>query len=728
MSRNNIFLKSSLALAVASATNMMASSAVAAPLVISKTGQINGGLRNGDSGQSAAVKLDKHDSGFFSSARCNSSSKTCSFENRGDIYQGNASSGLEVQSSAWYSLNNTGTISSTSGAAIRSKPDAGDFYVFNSGSLTSDSGTAIDHQSNSIFGLTSSGTISGDINIAVENNNSDTISFIGGSYTGTIGGAEQVTVRSGRVNMNGTVNLNSNGPVPLFKVFSDGSLQTSGLMIDGADVYFDAGSQLFLDVETDNRTTDSGIPVVNAENNRINANGTIVVLPEDTHETGFHNYVLLQDSGAISSETPTLEVMDLYTVSKNTTASTGDKLVATVTRIEDKTVGEIVEDAGGSEDEVEIYDEAANAAEEAAEDTSTEPSPDDGMTRKEKGEKLQDNIQRQYTPKASARLAAELLPTLNRASVDHALKAVSVANKAMLNRMDNQANGISTGDGMNRHAFWIQGLHNEAHQDDRQHHNSTIRGYHSRLSGITMGFDIDTTDQGVVGFAASYAQGDINKNDVEDETSVDTYLATLYGRWPMGEGFSLDMFLNYGMNKNDRKRVFDVPGTDLNPAKSEFDSQQIGFKSILSRTLNMGEWELSPMLGYHYSHFEVDEYTETGSAAALKVGKQTYKVNEVGAGLGLSKTFTGRWGDLKPEIKVMGWHDFATEAVETTSQFVIGGNTFVSEGAEPEKTTWNATAGVTWEGEVFEMSLGYERNWRDGYHSDSAYARMELKF
>ena len=727
MARNNIFLKSSLALAVASATNMMASSAMAVPLVITKTGQMNVGLRNGDSGQSAAVKLDKHNSGIFSSARCNSSSKTCSFENRGDIYQGNASSGLEVQSSAWFSLNNTGKISSEGGAAVRSVSGSGDFYVFNSGSLTSDSGFAIDHQASSIFGLTSSGTISGDIQIAAEDANFDNISFIGGSYTGTISGAEQVTVRSDRVVMNGAVSLNTTGPTPLFRVFSDGSLQTSGLTVSGADVYFDAGSKLYLELEQDNRTS-SGTPVVEATGRMINTNGTIVVLPEDTHETGSYDYTLLQDSGAISSESPVLEVMDLYTVTKNATDSTGGKLVATVSRIADKKVGDIVKDGGGSEDEVEVYDEAANAAEEAVGDTSTASSPDDGMTRREKGEKLQDNIHRQYTPEDSARLAAELLPTLNRSSVEQALRATRVANKTMMDRMDNQIYGISTGDEMNRHAFWIQGLHNEAHQDDRQHHNSVIHGYHSRLSGITMGLDIDATDQGVVGFAASYAQGDINKNDVEDETSVDTYLATLYGRWPMGEGFSLDMFLNYGLNKNDRKRVFDVSGSNLNPAKSEFDSQQISFKSILSRTMSMGGWELSPMLGYHYSHFEVDEYTETGSVAALKVGKQTYKINEVGAGLGFGRTFSGRWGDLKPEVKVMGWHDFAAEAVETTSQFVIGGNTFVSEGAEPEKTTWNATAGVTWEGEVFELSLGYERNWRDGYHSDSAYARMELKF
>ena len=84
---------------------------------------------------------------------------------------------------------------------------------------------------------------------------------------------------------------------------------------------------------------------------------------------------------------------------------------------------------------------------------------------------------------------------------------------------------------------------------------------------------------------------------------------------------------------------------------------------------------------------------------------------------------------LPHEVRVMGWHDFAADAVELNSRFVIGGDAFVAKGVEPERTTWNATAAVRWNrDERMELSGGYERNWRSGYHSDSVYYRLEYRF
>ena len=701
MIRKTIFSKSALAAAV---TSVVCSIVRADNVDITSTRDFHDDITG--TSDRAAVTLNAYSGFTESDSYCYSQARRCYVRTTGSIVAEGATYAVDVSSGAWYTLTNQGLIENTTGTAIYIDQGVGGVSIINSGSIIApDSQRAIDHPASTEFSLRSTGVIVGDISIN-RDDDIDTLTFSGGSYSGRIGGVERVYVSSGQVNMQGIVYLIGLGGGKTFTVFDGASLQTSGLQVFDAPVIFEAGSRLNLKLNSSDPTTPvlmlSNTFLARGANNSITTNGVIILTPDKEH-TGSRDYTLLRDTGSVGGANPTLEVLGTHTVTQ--VSSSGPDLIATVTLRSDIQAEDVPDGATNSERNA--YGESHRAA--------------------RNSDKLRDNIYRQYTPELAARLATELLPTLNRSTVDLGLNSVDVANKAVISRMNGKT-GVSTGDSSNKHAFWVQALHNEAHQDDRRHHSSKIYGYHSRLNGFTMGLDTDVRGYGIVGFSASYAQGEINKNNVEDETNIDTYLATLYGRWDIGDSYSLDVFLNYGVNKNERKRVFDVSNSDLNPAMSEFDSQQIGFKSILSRTMNMGGWELSPMLGYHYSHFEVDDYTETGSVAALKVGKQTYKTNEVGAGLGFGRTFSGRWGDLRPEVKMMGWHDLATEAVETTSQFVIGGNTFVSEGAEPEKTTWNATAGVTWEGEVFELSLGYERNWRDGYHSDSAYARMELKF
>ncbi|WP_281645521.1 autotransporter outer membrane beta-barrel domain-containing protein, partial [Parendozoicomonas sp. Alg238-R29] len=706
------FLKSALALAISSApfhTVQGNGDVVVAsnqPVVITQSGAVNRDALSANSGD-ATVILDKVEAGFFSGiglgvGSCNSRELVCSYKNRGTILAGNATYALEVKEGAWYRVENLGSIRNLAGDTINIDSDAGNFTINNRGDLIS-SGLhrVINHQANTLFTLTSSGTVIGNIDISVDSD-IDTLSFSDGSYAGIITGAEQVNVANGlgaKVDMNGTVNLSGSGSDKYFTVSDEAVLQTSGLIVNGAPATFQSGTQLVL--ELDSATPGSSIVT---SNNTITVAGTVVVIPDASH-TGSVSYTLLQDSAGIGGSNPTLEVMDLYTVTK--TSTSGNQLVATVELIDGKDPGDVPGAGGANQNERQAYANGFGAA-----GTALQGS---GFTR-EQGEKFRDNFFRQYTPETAARLASELLPTLNRSSVEAGLNVVTISNKAMVSRMDSKI-GVSTGDEIKRHSFWMQGLHNEAHQDDRRHQSSMIRGYHSRLNGFTMGLDADVMEKGIIGFAASYANSDINKNDVADESSIDSYLATLYGRWQVAEALSLDVLLNYGINKNERKRVFDIVGSDLNPAESEFDSKQVGIKAILQHSMDVGDWILSPMLGYHYSHFTVDAYREKGSVAALSTKKQTYKINELGVGAGISRVFNSQYGYLTPEVKVMGWHDFSADPVTVNSRFVVGGDSFVFEGVTPEKTNWNATAGVTWSrDDRFDFSAGYERNWRSGYH------------
>ena len=235
----------------------------------------------------------------------------------------------------------------------------------------------------------------------------------------------------------------------------------------------------------------------------------------------------------------------------------------------------------------------------------------------------------------------------------------------------------------------------------------------------------------LAGAAVSIGQGTVNKNEVKDNTAMDIYMATLYGRWDMdvNSNTNLDIYLSYSLHKNRRERFFDVENAILNEATSDFDSEQYGLKAVLSRTLMFDEWAVTPLVGLHYGKFDIDAYEEKGSEAALKMDKQRYEIIKAGLGIGISRSFHYRNREIVPELEISGWHDFASDPVEVQTRFVTGGDSFLATGLEPEKTTWTASAGITMiESEHFEMSTGYERSWKKGFHSDNVYFRAEYMF
>ncbi|WP_281645520.1 autotransporter outer membrane beta-barrel domain-containing protein [Parendozoicomonas sp. Alg238-R29] len=716
MPRSIHFSKTAIAIAVSSAAGLLSSTIHAAPLVINKTGLVNSETRVGASGNSAAISLERK-TNILSSSRCNQQSHTCVFENNAAVSAGNSNYAVELKSGAWFSFTNNSAISNPGGTAIYSSNTAGDFdlSVNDAGSIKGD--VAVNYRASKLFNLVSSGVIEGDISVAADPDN-DSVTFAGGSYSGTVTGVEQVRFTGGQTNVSGTFTLNGTGTRYL-KVFTGGDLETSGLAVSGGDFIMASGSQLTFDLD-DNNKVSSGSSAVAIDASSTTSvdidDGKLVVYPAASHTSGSETYRLLSVPSSLPSNNVELAVNPLYTIAR---ADAGSEVRVTVGR-NSKAPRDVITENGGSQSEGDAYEKGRDAAIGIIQS---------GGSAQNKAEKLLDNFNSKTTVEGAKRLANELQPNITGSAMDHALNVTTTVNGHVSKRMDNQTQGVNTGDHTRNSSFWIQALHSESKQDDRNKSGNTVRGYNSRVNGFTMGVDTDLSPDFLAGIAFSYGKGDINKNDVEDETGVDTFLTTLYGRWGLGERADLDVMVNYGVNKNDRRRVFDVAGSNLNPATSEFDSTQYGIKAILSRRMMAGKWEVTPMAGYHYTRFTIDAYTEKGSAAALKTEKQKYKVNELGAGVGISRTFNSRYGQFVPEVKVMGWHNLSADPIEVDSRFVIGGDNFVAKGVAPEKTTWNATAGITWNrDERFELSAGYERNWRSGFHSDSVYTRVKYKF
>ncbi len=701
------FLRNSLALAISSAfltAGWMGGSAHAIPLVINSNAKNNNALQ-GKSGDAAVVQLTQM-TVFTFGYNCNNVANTCRYTNSGSITANGATTAVEVGSNAFYTLINRGSISNRGGTAISAAGDAGNFTLNNSGTIIGN----INYQPSAAFLLESSGTIDGDITVAVDTD-ADVFRLRGGLFKGTATGLEKVVLSEGVSEVNGTVNLTGTGSIKGFLVNSGATLRTDSLTLTGGDFELSTGSSVIFKVDKDNPGTfildATGVSVDVSE-------GQVEVIPG--HDTGALTYSLI-DANVLNHPGVTLAVSPLYDIADN--GSTGTELIVEVTR-KSASVDETVVQGGGSESGGDAADSALDAAMDATQGTE------------EQNEKLRDAVLSGTTSTGLVNRAEELRPSSNAAIMDVAQSVRGAATRQIANRLDSidGDQGINTGSALSSRTLWVQALHNEAEQDDRRQTSGTvIRGYDSNFSGLSIGMDTDINPEWTVGGAFSYGQGVVNKKGVQDETDITLYLGSLYARWHWGKDTNLDLFLNYGRNKNERSRYFDVTGSTLAPATANYDSHQYGLKAMLSHDLDIEGWNLTPVAGLHYGRFTIDGYTEKGSAAALKAEEQKYTIAEAGLGAGVSRTFSLQKGQLTPEIKVMGWHDFKADPVEINSRFILGGESFVSTGLKPQKTTWNGMASLTWNRDAqFEASVGYERNWRSSYKSDTFFARIDYSF
>ncbi len=711
------YKKETLALAIAiTLSGSLSGPVYAVPLYVEGDGLSNSANSNvtGGSGDTAAIELRRSTSSDGSD--CSRTTTACTYTNAGFISANGASSAVNVAIGAQYNLVNSGSISASTsgGTAITTAADSGDLTITNTGSIEGQ--VAIDFNVNGkSLSVTSSGTITGDI-LVEGDSQTDSLTLTGGSFKGTTSNLEKINIKNGRSTANGTFGMNSGRVL----VFSKSVLHTSGLTLTNGDLFTSAAGILELEIGSSN-TGGSATAVISAHDQSTSiGSGTIHVIPQRDLDLSSTANVFLMDtlsvglSGLTLSRVTSSELFDL----SGLTTTGGDLKVNIVRNSTDPR--DIIKNNGGSSNSASAYDNAYNAARNGSDANSS---------------KLYRAIASKVGASNTVAFAEELAPTTNGSAINLAQTSLDISHQNIASRLNavsgsgSGSSGINSGSILATPTVWVQGLHGEGEQDDRRRSDgTTLRGYTSRINGFTLGLDTEIGTDKTAGVALSIGQGSVNKNEVKDNTSLKTYLATLYGRWHMDSITNLDIFLSYGHHRNSRKRFFDVENAVLNQAEGSYDSRQYGIKAELGRTYMMDGWAVTPSVGLHYGRFDIDGYKEKGSAAALEMEKQRYEMTEVGLGVGISRTFHFRKKQIMPEIKIMGWHDFSSDPVEVDTRFVVGGDTFVAKGLEPEKTTWTASAGLTAiENDRFQISTGYELSWKEGYRSDNVYLRAEYQ-
>lgn len=280
--------------------------------------------------------------------------------------------------------------------------------------------------------------------------------------------------------------------------------------------------------------------------------------------------------------------------------------------------------------------------------------------------------------------------------------------------------GQSSGVALSNAGVWVQGLYNDARQATRDN----VAGYNAYTSGLAVGADAKVTDNLTLGAAYSYMDSSVNSKR-GNKTEVDGHAFTVYGGFEQGSYF-VDGNLTFSKNENTSKR--NVLNT---VAKGKYDSKALGLSLLGGYDFQLDHsLTATPLAGLRYTNIKIDSFTEKGSPAALRNGKQRYEMAELGLGGRLSANYQLGQGRLQPQIQAMVYHDLAADRVKTTSSFtnVVGGNSFVAYGAKPVRTSYEASIGTDYKLGAFTVGASYGYAGRKGFNSDTFAAKVRYDF
>ena len=332
------------------------------------------------------------------------------------------------------------------------------------------------------------------------------------------------------------------------------------------------------------------------------------------------------------------------------------------------------------------------------------------------------------TSATAAKLAGELTPNNTGSAITATRAGQRMASSAISTRSNANRTGVNSGDMMSSGGFWLQYAYSEAEQDKKD----GVFGYEAETSGFSLGMDTGLADMDTtVGFAYTYAKGDIKGKGTGSGSSMDTknYIFSLYGSFAMDNMF-VDGRISYSTGENNGHRT--VGGERI---KAEYDNESWGFNVDGGMSIPMGkEWAIEPMLAFNYFTIKNDSYRESASNAGSflaydQVKDDKYTVTELGAGVRFVGNILSSDYGFQPSASLMAFHDFNDDPVTMTAHYAAGGDSFVVHGAERDSTRYQLAASIGMSvQDNLKLTLNYSHDWMDKFKADSFIARLRYDF
>jgi len=331
--------------------------------------------------------------------------------------------------------------------------------------------------------------------------------------------------------------------------------------------------------------------------------------------------------------------------------------------------------------------------------------------------------------------AEQLRPEINGASMNATLRTTSQVEGVVDTRISEthlaQADGLrgmAAGDGSVDSGVWLQGFGFTGQQD----RTNNVDGYNANGGGIAAGADTLLSDALRVGAAFSYANTtlDAQGSNLGNNNHINSYQGMLYASW-LADGWYLTGIAGIGQHQFDSRRLVNVGGVIDNP-KANYDAWQYFGKVELGLPIAVNsQFSVVPVASLALSYLDQDAYTETSTGgAALSV--QSNDSTSFRSGLGAKAFYNFTAGDIKTvlEGRALWLHEFGDTNQDTTASFASGGSTFIAQGVDLNRESFNLGGSLKFVNEdaTQSLSLSYDAEIRDEYvgHTGKVQARFDF--
>ena len=178
-----------------------------------------------------------------------------------------------------------------------------------------------------------------------------------------------------------------------------------------------------------------------------------------------------------------------------------------------------------------------------------------------------------------------------------------------------------------QNGIWLSGL--AAWRD--QEEDGNVAAFETMLGGVLGGFDAMVTDTTRAGLFGGFSSASLDaEDDALEDLDSDNWFGGVYLGHDWGQAF-LDLTLTAGWSEFDsRRRVANnmVPG-GIEYAEADYGGLLLSPSLRIGTNMEMASGVLTPSLRLRYAGLFLEDYEESGSAAALEVDERAISVFDV---------------------------------------------------------------------------------------------------
>lgn len=226
---------------------------------------------------------------------------------------------------------------------------------------------------------------------------------------------------------------------------------------------------------------------------------------------------------------------------------------------------------------------------------------------------------------------------------------------------------------------------------------TNLTGFEYDNHNFVSGADYRLQDNWVVGGLFSYRHNNATFDTNRGETTNDSYTGGLYSSYNITDSLHIDGMASYGGFAYDTTRNINLVDFGSSVAQGSTNGGQYAFSGTAGYDFNFNALTIMPYLRGEYMDLSVDGYSESGSIAAVRFGKQNIESMTSSLGVQTSYTFSMPWGVLIPQLRGEWHHQYRDGRRHIQASFVTdaSGQNFTMTGGLPVRDYFTFGAEVS---------------------------------